>query len=236
MLGSLVNSGAIVVGALVGGLFGRKLPEGVKQSLPLTFGMVAVGLGAVLASKAHALPAVALATLLGALIGELLGLERRLGAGVDWMRQKAQALLSGGGAHAEGFVTRYVTLLVLFCASGMGVFGAIQEGMTGNPEVLLAKSALDLFTAMIFAAELGLSVALIAIPQFAVQGLLFLAAAYLIPSLPVAASGDFSACGGIIMIATGLRMSGIRQFPIVNMLPALALAFPCSLLWGRVFG
>ena len=47
---------------------------------------------------------------------------------------------------------------------------------------------------------------------------------------------DFSACGGIIMLATGLRICGIKIFPIVNMLPALILVMPVSALWARLFG
>ncbi|MEB9897981.1 DUF554 family protein, partial [Bacillus cereus] len=50
---------------------------------------------------------------------------------------------------------KFVGIVVLFCASGTGIFGAFNEGMTGDPSVLFTKSFLDFFTAGIFATALG---------------------------------------------------------------------------------
>ncbi|HET7776267.1 MAG TPA: DUF554 family protein, partial [Azospira sp.] len=130
---------------------------------------------------------------------------------------------------------KFVTILVLFCASGMGIFGSTHEGMTGEANILVAKSILDLFTALIFAAELGFAVALICIPQIAIQSALFFGARLLIPLTTPELLADFSAVGGVIMLATGLRICGIKFFPIVNMLPALILVMPCAALWARFF-
>ena len=118
----------------------------------------------------------------------------------------------------------------------MGIFGAAQEGMTGEPNILMAKAVLDLFTALIFATELGFAVVLIAIPQLVIQSALYVGAHQLMPLTTPAMLADFSACGGIIMLATGLRICGIKIFPIVNMLPALILVMPVSALWARLFG
>ena len=85
-------------------------------------------------------------------------------------------------------------------------------------------------TATIFAAELGFSVALLAVPQALVQALFFHVAYFLLPLVSPSMQADFSACDGIIMLATGLRICGIKIFPIVNML----LAVPCSALWSSL--
>ena len=37
---------------------------------------------------------------------------------------------------------------------------------------------------------------------------------------------DFSAVGGLLLLAAGLRICGIKMFAVVNMLPALLLAMP----------
>ena len=131
---------------------------------------------------------------------------------------------------------KFVTILVLFCVSGMGIFGSMQEGISGDPTILITKSILDLFTAVIFATDLGLSVMLIAIPQIVIQSTLFFAAVLLLPLITPSMQADFSACGGIIMMATGLRICGIKIFPIVNMLPALLLVMPFSALWAHFWG
>ena len=46
---------------------------------------------------------------------------------------------------------------------------------------------------------------------------------------------DFMGCGGILTIAAGLRVSKIRDIPIMNMLPALVFAMPFSSFWGMIF-
>lgn len=238
MLGPLVNSAALIVGGMAGAALGRRMPAQLRQAMPLTCGIIAAAIGTALMNKVHAIPAVALAMLGGALLGELLHLERGLERAVGWAQKRVETAWPGerGNPRVEGFVVKYVTILVLFCASGMGIFGATREGMTGEASILLAKAMLDLVTATIFAAELGYAVALIAVPQIAVQSLLYFGANLLIPLASPAMLADFSACGGIIMLATGLRICGIKIFPIVNMLPALLLAMPCSALWSRLFG
>lgn len=167
MLGPLANSAALILGGLGGAVLGRRLPRRVRETLPLTFGIIAAAIGTTLMNKVHALPAVALALILGSLAGELAHLERGLEKAIGWAQRQAERLMPGekGNPRVEGFVGKFVTLLVLFCASGMGIFGATQEGMTGDAHILLAKSILDLFTALIFAAELGPAVALICLPQ-----------------------------------------------------------------------
>lgn len=238
MLGPLMNSAALLVGGGVGAALRRGLPKRVRDALPLTCGIISTGVGTLMIGKVNTIPAVTLALLAGAFIGEVLYLEHGLERAIGWLQRRAQRFLpaAGDAAQTQHFVSRFVTLLVLFCVSGMGIFGAMREGMTGDASILLTKSVLDLFTALIFAAELGVLVALIALPQVVVQSALFYGATLLAPILTPAAQADFSACGGIIMLATGMRICGIKIFPIVNMLPALVLILPISAAWARFAG
>ena len=238
MLGPWVNSSALLVGGVVGALLSHGMPKRVRDALPLTCGVISASVGTVMITKVHTVPAVALAMLAGAFVGEMLYLERGLEQAISWLRGRAQRFLPGGGdgSLAPNFVSRFVTVLVLFCVSGMGIFGAMHEGMTGDTSILFTKSVLDLFTALIFAAELGSLVALIALPQIAIQAALFYGAFLLVPILTPAMQADFSACGGMIMLATGMRICGIKIFPIVNMLPSLLLIMPITALWLRLVG
>lgn len=237
MLGPLVNSAALLVGGALGAACGAAVPKRVTEALPLTCGVLSACIGTVMVSRVHALPAVALAMLGGSFIGELLYLERRLEALIRWCQKLAERFMppQNDDPRAQNFIHRFVGVLVLFSVSGMGVFGSMREGMTGDSSILLAKSVLDLFTALIFAAELGYSVILIAIPQIVIQGSLFACASLLVPLVTRNMQADFSACGGIVMFATGLRICGIKLFPIVNMLPALILAMPVSACWAHFF-
>lgn len=104
----------------------------------------------------------------------------------------------------------------------------MNEGMTGDPSILIAKSFLDFFTAMIFACSLGIAVSVISIPLLIIQLTLAWAAALILPLTTPSMMADFSAVGGLLLLATGLRICGIKMFPVVNMLPALFLAMPLS--------
>lgn len=235
MLGPWVNSAALLVGGGLGATLRHRVPKRVRDALPLSCGIISAGIGAVMMNRVHTIPAVALALLAGAIIGEMLFLEHGLERAIGWLQKKAQRCMPSDSDElgSRSFVLKFVTILVLFCVSGMGIFGSMHEGMSGNADILLAKSVLDLFTAIIFATELGFSVVLIAVPQIVIQSALFFGACLLLPLISPTMQADFSACGGIIMLATGLRICGIKIFPIVNMLPALVLVMPISALWLR---
>ena len=238
MLGPWINSGALLLGGALGTLLGKVIPKRVREALPLSCGLMSIGIGTIMLNKVQTIPPVAMALLAGAFLGELLFLEKRLETGINWIQERITSRTQSAGAKPlpQGFILKFVTILVLFCISGMGIFGSMQEGISGDATVLITKSILDLFTATIFATELGLAVMLIAIPQIVIQSTLFFAAVLLLPLLTPTMQADFSACGGIVMLATGLRICGIKIFPIVNMLPALILVMPLSALWAHFVG
>jgi uncharacterized membrane protein YqgA involved in biofilm formation len=143
-------------------------------------------------------------------------------------------------AHASGqkkaqlntsFIQSYVAIIVLFCASGTGIFGAMREGMTGDASILIAKAFLDFFTATIFACTLGFAVSAICVPMLLIQLTLAACASLIMPLTTPMMMADFSAVGGMLLLATGLRICGIKMFAVVNMLPALLLAMPISAAW-----
>lgn len=111
----------------------------------------------------------------------------------------------------------------------------MHEGMTGDPNILIAKSFLDFFTAIIFACSLGIAVSAICAPMLIIQLTLAACATLILPLTTPAMMGDFSAVGGLLLVATGLRVCGIKMFPVVNMLPALLLAMPISAAWAMFF-
>ena len=76
--------------------------------------------------------------------------------------------------NEEEFLTQLVTIIVLFCASGTGIYGSLTAGMTGDNSILISKSILDFFTAAIFACNLGYVVSIISIPQFLIFFVLFI--------------------------------------------------------------
>jgi len=236
MIGPIVNGVGIIVGSLGGVVLGDRIPENLRNRLPLVFGFASMGLGVSMIVKAQTMPAVVLAFLFGTILGELLKIE----TGIQYLAGKSRILMERffsppeTGISGQEYMERLVSMVVLFSISGMGVFGAMKEGMMGDPSLLYIKTILDFFTALIFATSLGMTLALAFIPQFLVQLSLFLAAALIMPLINEGMIADFSAVGGLLMMATGFRICGIVRFPVSNMIPALFLAMPLSALWNQL--
>lgn len=234
VIGPFINASAVLLGGVLGAVLSQRLPERIRSSMPSIFGLASLGIGILLVIKCANLPVMVLATLIGALIGEFCYLEKGINGAVG----KAKNLISRGknaaGAH-DSFIQSYVAIIILFCASGTGIFGSMQEGMTGDPSILIAKAFLDFFTATIFATTLGIAVAAISVPMLLIQLALATCATLILPLTTPAMMADFTAVGGLLLLATGLRICGIKMFAVVNMLPALIIAMPLSALWTAFF-
>lgn len=235
VIGPFINAGAVLLGGIIGAVFSQRLPERIRASMTSIFGLASLGIGILLVIKCANLPVMVLSTLLGTLLGEVCNMER----GINALVRKMQTLLSPKKKTAatlhDSFVQSYVAIIVLFCASGTGIFGAMREGMTGDASILIAKSFLDFFTAIIFACTLGIAVSAISVPMLIIQLTLAACAALIMPLTTPMMLADFSAIGGMLLLATGLRICGIKMFAVVNMLPALAIAMPLSFAWTAFF-
>lgn len=235
MIGPFVNAAAVILGGALGAYLGSKLPERLRTTLPLIFGLCCFGLGIMLTDSVKNMSAVVLALILGTIIGELIYLEKRIGKAANLARGLIDKIFPPAhNLSQEEFLEKYIAILVLFCVSGTGIFGAIKEGMTGDASILFIKSILDFFTAMIFAATLGYVIVAVALPLVMVQVTLVLLSTVIMPLTTPNMLADFSAVGGLLLLATGFRICGIKMFPVANMLPALLLAMPISYLWERL--
>ena len=224
-LGVICNVLAVALGGVLGAWGGKKLSIEFKDKLNLIFGICSMGIGISSTVLMQNMPAVVLALIVGTIAGILLHLGQR----IEQAGKKLASLFPGN--KQEGDHGLLVTAIVLFCASGTGIYGSIVSGMSGDHSILIAKSILDIFTAMIFACTLGMSVSAIAIPQAVLFLLLFFCAKLIFPLTTPSMINDFKACGGLIMLATGFRIAKVKDFPIADMIPAMILVWPLSWMW-----
>ena len=220
-IGVLTNCAAVLLGGLLGTALGKVLSPALKEHLPGLFGYCAIAIGVNSIIKASGMTAVVLAILVGFVVGHLLHLEHWTGR----FFKKLVGVLHLGSDQID--MEFYITAVALFCCSGFGWYSALTEGITGDPSLLLSKAVLDGFTALIFAASLGLSVCAIPLPQCVI-----LLANVLTPTM----FADLSACGGILTMAAGFRVSRIKSMPLVDLMPALLLVLPFSALWSLWMG
>ncbi len=221
-VGIFVCSGSLLVGAIFGASLNRFIPEHLKKTLPLIAGLISISMGVFFLNKLVNLPPIALAVIVGTIIGSLAHIEKHIeNAGVKLRGpiEKIFPTKGDAGINAEDFTNQFIAVLILFCASGTGIFGALTERMTGDATILFTKSILDFFTAAIFSSALGYIIAVIFVPQLIVFVILFFAASFIMTMINPSMVADFTACGGIIMLATGFRLCGIHAFPTANMLP-----------------
>ena len=235
-IGVIINTVAIFLGGIVGALLGDKLPEKYKEQLNLIFGLCSMGMGISSIVLMKYMPAVVFALI----IGTIVGLVFKLGDKVYELCSKLQKVMirivlkKETNMSETEFLATLITVIVLFCSSGMGIYGSLSEGMTGDSSLLITKSILDFFTAAIFACNLGYIVSLIAVPQFVIFTTLFLSASFIVPLTTPDMIADFKACGGFLMVAAGFRILKLKMFPVVDMIPAMILVMPFSWFWVNI--
>jgi len=235
-IGVIINTIAIFLGGIAGALLGNKLPEKYKEQLNLIFGLCSMGMGISSIVLMKYMPAVVFALIIGTIVGFVF----KLGDKVYELCSKLQKVMirivpkKETNMSETEFLATLITVIVLFCSSGMGIYGSLSEGMTGDSSLLITKSILDFFTAAIFACNLGYIVSLIAVPQFVIFTTLFLSASFIVPLTTPDMIADFKACGGFLMVAAGFRILKLKMFPVVDMIPAMILVMPFSWFWVNI--
>ena len=216
MIGAVVNTLAAVVGGLLGSLLKRGIPERFADLVQKGLALCVLYIG-VKGSLAGTNTLVTILSLvLGAILGELLNIDR----GIERLGAWAQSKLSRGGSRlGEGFVTASL----LFCVGSMAVVGSLQSGLTGNHETIFTKSMLDFVSAIILASSLGLGVCLSGAFVLVYQGAIVLLARWAAPVLSDYVVAEMSCAGSLLIVALGLNMLGITKIKVANLLPAMFL-------------
>jgi len=222
MIGTLINVAAVIVGGALGTRLGSRLPERLSQTVVAGLGLFTVGLGLQMFLKTQNSLVVVGSLLIGAILGEWWQIEEGLRSVGGWLEKR----VSGGQPAGEAlFVRGFLAASLVFCVGPMAILGSIQDGLTGNFQVLAVKSILDAFIAMAFASTLGLGVIFSALTVLIYQGAITLLAAQVQSIVTPAMMNEMSATGGIILM--GLAISSlleIKQIRAGNFLPALIIA------------
>lgn len=217
----------------MGGLSGDKIPDRLKRELTAIFGLCAIGMGISSVVLLEHLPPVVFSVIVGTAIGLILGFGDKTSSLLARLQKPLGRMMTvkTSDVGRDEYISTFVTTLVLFCASANGIYGTLDAGFTGDHTILISKSIMDLFTALIFACSLGFSVSLIAVPQFCIFTVIFYLAKFVYPLTTTGMIADFKGCGGLLLLATGLRVMKVREFPVVDMIPAMLLIMPVSWLW-----
>jgi len=221
--GTIVNAAAILAGAGLGLILRKGLPEKWQETIMHAIGLSVAIIGIQMALKTNNIIIVIISLVLGAIAGELLDIDKALNRVGVWVGGKLTSSKDKGSAAAiigQGFVATSL----IYCVGAMAIVGSIQEGLTGDASTLYAKSILDGITAIIFAANMGVGVALSALSVVVYQGSITLLAGSMESIMSAAILAELTATGGILIIAIGLNMLKLLKIRIANMLPAILIA------------
>ena len=217
MLGTIINAAAIVAGSILGLVLHRKLPEKLSETAFNGIGIFTLFLGFTLATKTGNYLILIFSIALGSLTGEALNIEKMMEKSSEKLKRLFK---SRNDRFSEGLVTAFL----LYCMGSMTILGAIEEGLGGKPNLLLAKSLLDGFSSIALTSTLGIGVMFSIIPLIIYQGGLTLLTSILGNYFNQAIVDEVTACGGLILVAMGIRVLNIKQIRVLNMLPALIYA------------
>lgn len=216
MLGTLVNSIAIILGGVIGLIIKKGIKESYKTTIMDGIGLSVIVIGIMGAIKTENIILVIGSIVVGGILGEFIAIEKRL----DKLGVCLQKKL---GAKDSDFSKGFVTASLVYCIGAMAIIGSLEAGIQGDYSTLFAKSILDGITAIIFASSLGIGVVFSAIAVFIYQGSITLLANSVKGLLTLEVIREMSAIGGILIMAIGFNISGLKKIKVGNFLPAIFL-------------
>lgn len=233
-IGIITSVGAILFGGIAGACSGELMSAKFKATLNMIFSICSITMGIYAIAPLKNLAAVTFAVIIGTSLGVLCHLGDAINRGARGMQRLISRFITGpSDLEEQNFEATLVTVIVLFCASGTGIYGTLTEGINGDATILISKSILDFFAAVIFGANLGAVVSLIAIPQLIILTIIFALAHVVVPLTTPTMILDFKAAGGVLMLASGFRITHIKMFPTADMIPIMVVIMPISWLWSN---
>lgn len=236
MIGTIVNACTILLGAVLGGTFKRFLSKKLEDALLGALGMAAFGIGIsnvvknMPDSKYPVLFIVSLA--LGVLCGTLLDIDGRLKRAAA-PKAKAGKAEAGAEVAASGrLIEGLTTGCLIYCIGALSILGPIEAALRGDHTLLFTNATLDLVTSTVLAATYGYGMMIAAGVLFLWQGSIYVLTLSLGEFISSAMMTELSIVGGFMIAMTGIGIMGIKDFKVLNFLPALLVPVVWCLITG----
>ena len=223
MIGTIVNTCAIVVGTVVGALLHRGIKEKYRSVFYTGLGLasLAIGLNATITnfSKSHYPVLFIVSIAVGGVVGTALDIDGRFKRLVDKFGKhpqnqdapKANARLADGLA----------TAILLYCIGPLSMLGPVISALKGDNTFLYTNATLDFVSSTIFASTYGLGMMLAAPVLFCWQGMFYLVAQLSSTAVSDALMAELLIVGGLLITGSGLSLLQLKDCKTLNLLPAL---------------
>lgn len=230
--GTIINTIAVLAGGLLGLLLKNGIAQKFEKILMQGLGLAVIFIGAggvlkymlvldngILSTRGTMLLIFSL--VIGCLLGQWIDIEAKME--MIGIKLKKTVRLKNDNHFVEAFVT---TSLII-CVGAMAIVGAMQDGLTGDYSMLLAKSLLDFAIVLILASTYGVGAVFSAIPIFVYQGAITVIAAMFGNIISAALIEALSYVGSALIFCVGVNLVKEKTFRVANMLPALLV----PILW-----
>ena len=222
MTGTVLNIATVILGGMIGLLFGARIPDKLKETVIAGMGLFVAAMGLQMFLETENPLIVLGALLIGTLLGEWWRIEDGLQTLGEFLERKFSREQENG---SNKFVRGFLTASLLFCVGPMAILGSIQDGLTGDYNLLAVKSVLDGFASIAFASTLGVGVMFSTIILLIYQGGISLLAGQLDAIVTAPMMNELTATGGVILVGLALsNLLEIKKIRVANTLPALAIA------------
>ncbi len=217
MTGVLINTATVILGSILGLLLKKGIPEKISKAAMTAIGLCTVYIGIDGALDGENTIVLIVSMVSGVIVGTALNIDGHLERLGGFIEKKMKGKGSGGSI-AQGFITASL----LFCVGAMTIVGSLNAGLTGNNELLITKSVLDLISSCMLASTLGIGVIFAAFFVLLYQGgLVFLSGLLQNVLTSEELIAEITCAGSVMIIALGLNILGITKIKVANLLPAL---------------
>jgi len=227
-LGTLANTAAVILGGVLGILLKKGIAERFEKILMQALGLatIFIGISGVLkymlvvengSISTQGTILLIFSLVIGSILGQWLDIEAKME--IIGVKLKKVAKVKNDNRFVDGFVT---TSLII-CVGAMAIVGAMQDGLTGDSSMLIAKSLLDFVIVVILTATYGIGAAFSAVPIFVYQGIITLVSALFGAVISDSLIGDLSFVGNALVFCVGMNLVREKTFRVANMLPALLI-------------
>jgi len=238
-MGTLANTGAIVVGGLIGLVGGRRLSERYQKTIVAGMAMCVmfVGIAGTLKEMlqtnaegrlvSHGGLMLVVSIAVGAVLGEWWNWEEKVERFAVWIRRVTHNEQDGS------FINAFVTSSLTMCVGAMAIVGSIEDGLKGDASILYLKAVMDGVITIVFVASLGKGAIFAALPIFLYQGGITLCSRFLVPVFTPTAMSNLSCVGYLLIFCVGWNLIHTdRKIRVANLLPSLFVA----ILWALIEG
>ena len=223
MLGTIVNTAAVIIGGSIGLLLKKGMPERLKTIYFQAIGLFTLAIGISMVYNMRQILIVVSSLAIGSLLGEWMNLETH----VENLTERLKRLMKTGNERfSEGLITSFL----LFCIGSMTIIGAVNEGLGISSDLLYTKALMDGFSAVLLASAFGVGVLFSAVPLFLFQGGITLIAMFAGEFLSAEMMLGLTNIGGILLIGLGINILEIKKIRVINMLPSLIVVI--LLMWA----